>query len=176
VTRALAIALAAIALIGAGCSDGAAGNGGTSSATASGSQNATKPDKALRFAACMRDNGVKDFPDPDASGRLTIDGVLNGSSLDPDAPAFKSAIAACRDLQPPGFTGRTRSDGQQDAALAFAQCIRDNGVKDFPDPTKDSPLVDTNRIPSANRPGGMTALRAAMQKCRAAAAKAMEGR
>src|SRR5207244_3150640 len=42
----------------------------------------------------------------------------------------------------------------QKAALAFAQCIRDNGVRDFPDPAKTEPLVDTNRIPSAGTPGG----------------------
>jgi hypothetical protein len=171
VTRRLSIALAAIALIGAGCSDGAAEKGETSTATST-----AKSSKALQFSACMRENGVTKFPDPDSSGQLTIDGVLNGSSLDADSPAWKKAIAACKDLQPSGFTGHKRSGGQQDAALTFAQCIRDNGVKDFPDPTPDSPLVDTNRIPSANREGGMTILNAAMQKCRDKASDAMAGR
>ena len=54
---------------------------------------------------------------------------------------------------------------QQSAALKFAQCIRENGVKDFPDPVNGEPLVDTYRIPSSNQPGGMTILNAAMQKC-----------
>jgi len=39
-------------------------------------------------------------------------------------------------------------------------------VKDFPDPTPDTPLVDTNRIPSAATDGGMSILNAAMRKCR----------
>ena len=43
--------------------------------------------------------------------------------------------------------------------------MRDNGVPDFPDPTQDGPLVDTNRIPSAATPGGMSILNAAMRKC-----------
>ena len=77
----------------------------------------------------------------------------------------KQAIGACKDLQPPGFTGRKRSPEQQEAALEFAQCIRDNGVKDFPDPANGEPLVDTNRIPSSDTAGGMTILNAAMQKC-----------
>jgi len=94
----LLAALAVVALIGAGCSnepaeDGSAGN------TNAGYENAVK------FAECMRDNGVREFPDPDASGELTIDGVVNGSSLDPSTPAWKAAISACKDLQPPGFTG-----------------------------------------------------------------------
>jgi hypothetical protein len=171
VTRKLSIVLAAIALIGAGCSDGAAESGETSTGTST-----AKSSKALKFSACMREHGVTKFPDPDASGQLTIDGVLNGSSLDPDSPAWKDAIEACKDLQPSGFTGHTRSGGQQDAALKFAQCIRDNGVKDFPDPAKGEPLVNTNKIPSSNRPGGMTILNAAMKACSDAAQDAMGGR
>ena len=98
-------ALAMVALIGAGCSNAPAETGTGSS----GSKNATDRDKAVKFAECMRENGVREFPDPDASGELTIDGVVNGSSLDPSSPAWKQAIGACKDLQPPGFTGRKRS-------------------------------------------------------------------
>ncbi len=112
--------------------------------------------KAVKFAACMREHGLSGFPDPDASGELTIDGIVNGSSLDPDSPAWKEAIGACKDLQPSGFTGHKRGSGQQDAALAFAECIRANGVPDFPDPAPDQPLVDTNRIPSSATDAGMT--------------------
>ena len=126
----------------------------------------------MKFAECMRHNGVSRFPDPDASGGLTIDGVVNGSSLDPNTPAWKRAISACKDLQPSGFTGHTRSAKEQTAALKFAQCIRDNGVKDFPDPAKGEPLVDTRGIPSTSGPGGMSILNAAMRKCRGEAASA----
>ena len=74
-------------------------------------------------------------------------------------------MSTCRDLEPSGFTGHKRNAQQQRNALEFAQCIRDNGVKDFPDPTPGAPLVDTNRIPSAATSGGMSILNAAMQKC-----------
>jgi hypothetical protein len=52
--------------------------------------------------------------------------------------------------------------------------MRDNGVKDFPDPTPDGPLVDTSRIPSAAGRGGLSipGLREAMEKCRDLAANA----
>jgi hypothetical protein len=157
-------ALAMVALIGAGCSDGSAepGSAGTGTRT----KKATDRDKAVKFAQCMRDNGVSEFPDPDASGELTIDGVVNGSSLDPSTAAWKGAIAACKDLQPPGFTGGgERSAEEQEAALEFARCIRDNGVKDFPDPAPDGPLVDTNRIPSVAASGDLSILNAAMRTC-----------
>jgi hypothetical protein len=165
---ALLAALAVVALIGAGCSNESSENG-----SSGGNKNATNRDKAMKFAECMRDKGVSEFPDPDASGELTIDGVLNGSSLDPDAPAWKAAIEACKDLQPPGFTGDEKVTAEeQETRLKFAQCIRDNGVKDFPDPATGEPLVDTNRIPSAATDGGMSILNAAMQKCRGLGAAA----
>jgi hypothetical protein len=148
-------------------------NGNSTAATQSApASTATNHEQAVRFARCMRENGVRGFPDPDASGKLTIDAIANGSSLDTSSAAFKQAISACKDLEPPGFTGDKRSPEQQTAAIKFAQCIRDHGVKDFPDPTPDGPLVDTNRIPSAARPGGMSILNAAMQKCRDFAAAA----
>jgi hypothetical protein len=165
-------ALAMVALIGAGCSSEPAENGNAGSS--GGDDNATNRDKAMKFAECMRDNGVSEFPDPDASGELTIDGVLNGSSLDPSTPAWKEAMRACKDLQPSGFTGdHDVSDEEQEARLEFAQCIRDNGVEDFPDPTRDGPLVNTYEIPSSNKPGGMAILNAAMRKCRDLGAQAM---
>jgi hypothetical protein len=121
--------------------------------------------KAVKFAECMRSNGVRAFPDPDASGASTIDAVANGSSLNTSSAAFKHALDACKGLEPAGFTGNQRSPQEQKAALAFAQCIRDNGVRDFPDPAKTDPLVDTDRIPSSTTPGGLTILNAAMRKC-----------
>jgi hypothetical protein len=159
-------AFAVVALIGAGCSDEPAEDGNAGNANAD-------YENAVKFSECMRDNGVAEFPDPDASGGLTIDGVLNGSSLDSNAPAWKQAMSACRDLQPPGFTGDEEVTAEeQEARLAFAQCIRDNGVEDFPDPAKGEPLVDTRRIPSSAEPGGMSILNAAMQTCRDHAAQA----
>jgi hypothetical protein len=157
-------ALALTALIGAGCSNppaqtGASSVGDTTSATR---------EQAVKFATCMRDNGVREFPDPDASGQLTIDGVLNGSSLDPSTAAWKKAVSACEDLQPPGFTGHKRTAQQQESALRFAQCIRDNGVKDFADPTPDGPLLDVD----GSKPGLKAALDLALQKCHDLAAAA----
>jgi hypothetical protein len=150
-------ALALVALIGAGCSN--------TSNTDSGSSGTDNHEQAVKFAECMRDNGIRDFPDPDASGQFTIDEVLNGSSLDSSTPAWQSAITACKDLEPSGFTGDTRSAQQQEAALEFAQCIRDNGVRDFPDPGPNDALVDTNRIPSLATSDDLSILNAAMQKC-----------
>jgi len=183
-TRALrpVAAFALVALLSAGCSRAAAETGTTSSSGANnsataqtdssaGNNTASTRQQAAKFAECMRANGVKNFPDPDASGTYTIDGIANGSSIDTSSAAFKQAMTACKDLQPAGFVGHKRTAQEQENAVKFAQCIRDNGVKDFPDPGPDDPLVDTNRVPSATG-NGLAALNAAMQKCRDFAANA----
>jgi hypothetical protein len=164
-------ALVVVALIGAGCSSDGSNDGDGNAANA----NADYAN-AVKFSECMRDNGVSEFPDPDASGQLTIDGVLNGSSLDPSSAEWKSATSACKDLQPPGYTGDEEvTASEQEARLEFAQCIRDNGVEDFPDPAPGDPLVDTNRIPSSATEGGMTILNDAMDACGDFAAEAGVG-
>jgi hypothetical protein len=159
-----------VALLGAGCSKAPAHTGSSSGSGSSGGTGEANPTRAqaLKFSECMRDHGVKEFPDPDASGQLTIDAIANNSSLDTNTAAFKHALSACKDLQPPGFTGQKRSTQQQEAALRFAQCIRGNGVKDFPDPTPDGPLIDTDRVPSlvGKDPRSVPGFNAATQKCR----------
>ena len=154
-------ALAMVAVIFAGCSNGSVenGNAGTGSSAGTGSnKKVTARDKGVKFAECMRENGVPDFPDPDASGDFNL-----GVSVSPEE--WKKALRACKELQPPGTLSAKRTPKQQSASLRFAQCIRDNGVKDFPDPVNGEPLVDTTRIPSTDRPGGMNILNAAMRKC-----------
>jgi hypothetical protein len=171
-------ALAMVAVLGAGCSNALAGTDGNNTATQTdtrgGNTDAATRQQAVKFAQCIRANGVRDFPDPDASGTLTIDGIANRSSIDTNSSAYKQAIATCKNLQPPGFTGHKRTAQEQENALKFAQCIRDNGVNDFPDPGPDEPLIDTDRIPSAAGRGGrdIPGLTAAMQKCRDLAANA----
>lgn len=149
-----------------------AGGSGASGSGSGGNGTLAHAQKGVKFAECMRSHGVPKFPDPGASGKFTIDQVANGSSLDTSTPAFTQAMSACKDLEPAGFTGGMRSAAQQAGALKFAACIRENGVKDFPDPVNGQPLVDTNRIPSANAPGGLSILQAAMQKCRGLGAAA----
>ncbi len=163
------IVLSAMVVLISACGSGAPVGTGMGAAA----NTAANAQKGVKFAECMRSNGVSKFPDPGASGSFTIDGVVNGSSLDPNSPAFKRAISACKNLEPAGFTGGERSASQMQAALEFARCIRANGVKDFPDPVNGQPLVDTNRIPSSATDSGMSILNAAMHKCRDLAAAAI---
>jgi hypothetical protein len=56
-----------------------------------------------KFAKCMRDNGVANFPDPDPNGGTRID---SKSGIDPNSDTFKAAQQKCQSLLPgPGSSG-----------------------------------------------------------------------
>jgi hypothetical protein len=166
--------VALISVISAGCGSnapsetGAASGTGTASNTGSASsagtassgadKKLTKQEKAVKFAECIRAHGVRDFPDPNEKNQFEY-----GVSVTP--AVWTRATTACKDLQPPGTLSAKRTPKEQSASLRFAQCVRENGVKDFPDPVNGEPLVDTYKIPSSNKPGGMAILNAAMHKC-----------
>lgn len=152
-----ATALALITAVGAGCgsSPGSDGGGSASGAT---ERPAPSREQAVKFAECLRQNGVSDYPDPDASGETSY-GVSVPVSV------WTSAVRACKDLQPPGALSAEMTPEEQDDALLFAECVRGNGIKDFPDPVDGEPLINTYEIPSSNEPGGMTILNAAIEKC-----------
>jgi hypothetical protein len=163
-------ALAMLAMIVAGCGNGSAGTGSVGNSTAaSHNSTATPREKAVKFAACMRENGYPDFPDPKASGEFPTFGISVTGAV------WLKALRACKELQPPGSLSAKRSPEQQTAARRFAQCVREHGVPDFPDPVKGEPLIDTYKIPSSNKPGGMAILNAATAKCGDLVNEAMGG-
>ena len=131
--------LAIVAVIAAGC--GSNGPARTSATATASPKKASAREKAVRFAECIRAHGVADFPDPNAKNEFEY-----GVSVTP--AVWKRATTACKDLQPPGTLSSKRTPKEQSGALKFAQCMRDNGVRDFPNPTNGEPLVDTTKIPS----------------------------
>lgn len=85
-------------------------------------------DAMLAYAQCMRDNGFEEFPDPSPDGRLQM-------RVTPDsAPRFRTAQEACRDIAPEGWGDHATTPEELEALVAVAQCIREHGVPDFPDP------------------------------------------
>jgi hypothetical protein len=115
----------AIAVLGGAVAAGC-GSAGASSETVT-----NAPNLALQFAQCMRANGVPNFPD----GPITP-----ASGINPQSPAFESAGHACRKYlhssgHPPPIPASVRH-----AALRFANCVRANGVPNFPDPGPDGAI------------------------------------
>jgi hypothetical protein len=164
-----ALLAATVALAGCGSSNDAS-TGAAAPAAAAGTtktQTLSKQEKGVKFAECIRGHGVSDFPDPDPKGDYNY-----GVSV--SRQVWLAATEACKSMQPPGTLSSKRSVKEQSDALQFAACVRANGVKDFPDPVNGEPLIDTYKIPSSNRPGGMDILNAATAKCGDLMRKAIE--
>jgi hypothetical protein len=77
-------------------------------ASASGDQERPPADiqALLRYARCMREHGMADFPDPAADGRFPLPASLRGGKT----PSFLRASQACRQLNPDP-KGRLEFDG-----------------------------------------------------------------
>lgn len=92
----------------------------------------------MGFAQCMRDNGVTDFPDPqmDSQGNLSFfdrdGGEIGGDVDEPTLEAAQEECAPIIEALALDFIEQNQTE-IQDRLLAFAECMRDEGV-DLPDP------------------------------------------
>ncbi len=132
----------------------------------------TDPEEAmLAFTECMRDHGV-DMPDPQMAKQST-GGAKPGNAViavegNPDDPTFQKANEACEPLM-----ANMRSDLEDDPArlaemkeqmLAFAQCMRDQGI-DMADPTFDEKGRVTMTGPPPDAERDSDAFNAAAEAC-----------
>lgn len=90
---------------------------------------ADRQDEALAYAQCIRDNGYAEFPDPTPGDGIKF--LIKPG----DAPRFQKAAEACRDLAPEGLRDNDVSPEQLDGLVKLAQCVRENGIPNFPDPS-----------------------------------------
>ena len=102
-------------------------DGDDSGGTASGDM-----DKRRAYAQCMRDNGLANFPDPNPDGQYGV-----GHEINRDDPKFTAANENCRGLLAAGDRHDVVGPETVQNLVKFAQCMRENGVPDFPDPSAD---------------------------------------
>lgn len=142
-----------VASAGTTTSSGAAGStniaGGGAGSGAPSSQSGLQQD-LLKYAECMRANGVPNFPDPSASGGFALSGGIDRSS-----PGFKAAQAKCQKLLPSGGGLAPGSNTHPSAQwlahmVKVAECMRRHGISDFPDPRTSVP---SNPFPAGSRGG-----------------------
>lgn len=128
-------------------------------ATGAGAQQAPadRQDAALAYAQCVRDNGYPEFPDPDTEGGFKF--LIKPGS----AERFQAATTACRDLAPEGMRDDDITPEELDVLIKLSQCVRENGVPEFPDP---GPKGNFDLSDAGIEPGD-TRLEAAMGTCRA---------
>ncbi|CRK57181.1 hypothetical protein [Alloactinosynnema sp. L-07] len=161
----LAAGLLAVALAGCGANDdggdGVASLGGPGSTTTTpGASGGVSGDAGASFAQCMRDRGV-DMPDPDGDGgrgvRVRIPEGADKSKID-------AAMAECKQFLPNGGEPPKLDAEQQEQFRKMSQCMRDNGVPDFPDPEPDGGIRIESKPGSRLNPEDPT-FRAAQEKC-----------
>jgi hypothetical protein len=89
-------------------------------------------------AQCLRDHGIPNFPDPvlDARGRLQIDDqLLNSLPASVTQTAEQACTAQIDAAQQAAGAQRPAATPQELAqATRFAQCMRQHGWPNFPDP------------------------------------------
>lgn len=118
--------------------------GATTTTVAADNENSTLPSREqvyqdqVAYAGCMRTHGLPNYPFPQSnpSGR----NVALNSSFDSKSKAYPAANRACKHLLPFGGGFPTPAEiAKIDAQLLkFAECMRRNGVPNFPDPIVSS--------------------------------------
>ena len=166
IERALAVGLL-VALATAGCgkakNDGngvATAGKGAAPSTSSAPAGGDEKDQILKYAKCMRENGVPNFPDP----KIGDNGESSLSLPEGIDPAkVEAAEAICKKLLPNGGEP-VKVDAETLAKMTkFAECMRANGVPKFPDPTDTGFQINGNELGMG--PGDPT-FDAADKKCR----------
>ena len=164
IQRAPAAALAAVALLVAGC--GSAQRSPSANSTGAAGNGAQAP---FRYVACMRNHGVTDFPEPQVSssnGSTRVAMMVTPAIT--SSPAFKSAQHACAgilpapsNLSPAELAAQQRQHAR--VLLAFAKCLRAHGLSSFPDPDAQGRLtiqmIDAAGV-DLHQPGVLTAAKA----------------
>ena len=70
---------------------------------------------ALKFAECMRANGVADYPDPSGNGNNQAIHATSGSDLNPANPTFQAASTLCANKT--GFQSKFSSGAPQPGSV-----------------------------------------------------------
>lgn len=121
-----------------GGGDGVASAGGTPTASASAAAGDNRRDPVkdqehfLKYAACMREHGI-DMPDPQLDGG----GVAMSLPQGTDKAKVDAANEQCKQFLPNGGQPMKADPEMQEKMRRFSQCMRENGVPEFPDPSED---------------------------------------
>ena len=141
-SAALATVIPVLAALAAGC--------GTKGPSTTGSQSAQNSSQdgvsaAYAYARCMRDHGVPNFPDPkvvSSPGHTAVG--FHVAPSETGSPVFKTADKACQRILPaPTNSTPAEQQAHKRELLAFARCLRANGIHDFPDPDQQGRLTLT---------------------------------
>jgi hypothetical protein len=148
----LVAALLLLLLPVAGCGKKAGGNDGVASAgtakpnaSASASSGARNPkddqEALLKYAQCMRDHGIP-MDDPNIEGNGISMTIPEGT----DKTKVDAAHAECKQYMPNGGQPQKLDPAEQEKLRKFAECMREHGITNFPDPTDEGMMIDGDKL------------------------------
>jgi hypothetical protein len=152
--KVLAGTAAVLALL-SGCGGGSGGTAASKSPTTRSGGSTSSP---IQLAECARAHGLPNFPDPTQAP--------DGSWQFPSSADGQQLPSACADLKR-GMGGQGSSPKPATAAdmtklRKFAQCMRQHGIPDWPDPQNDGSFI----LPARISQGGKAVSRGPTQACR----------
>ncbi|WP_285498368.1 hypothetical protein [Actinomadura sp. NBRC 104425] len=156
---ALAAMPLALALALAACGGGDDGDEGVATVNggrqtkAAGAAGSDPEEMAVKFAECMRKNGI-DMEDPQ-DGRVVV------KAKPGQEQTMQKAMEACRQYSPQQNSQGGSDPQMEQRQREFAECMRKNGVEKFPDPKPGQRGIIVNK----NEIGDDPDLETAQQKC-----------
>ena len=118
------------------------------------------------FAGCLRSHGAPHVPDPQVgdNGQATWPGVSEAEQQQEQQIVGGACDPILRRLPPQAQAHSNNPIANQDLATLrrWAQCMRLNGLPDFPDPSSDGVFS----LPDRYRLGGKAMLQPAQAACR----------
>ncbi len=134
------VLLLALAGCAAGDGEGVATAGGAAPAATATTAPPAQED-GLKFAQCMRENGLSWFEDPEPGAPGVRIDIPQGA----DKAKVDAAMAACKRYLPNGGEPPKMDAQAMERARQVSKCMRENGVPDFPDPQPDGGLMIDSR-------------------------------
>lgn len=150
--KVLAGAAAALALL-SGCGSG------TTSSKGPKAQHSTGTSSPIQLAQCARAHGLPNFPDPTQApdGLWQFPPMADNQQLPSACAALKSRMGG------QGPSHKAVSQAEIVKLRQFAQCMRQHGIPDWPDPQNDGSFVLPPRISQ----GGKALGKGPTEACRA---------
>jgi hypothetical protein len=153
---ALAAGVLVLALAATGCGGGSSSSAGTSTTSSS-------TTAATTLAACLKQHGVT-APAQGAQAPAA------------DRSKLRAAFQACGATRGQGPGAGGQAGGFRQAALKYAQCMRKQGIKDFPDPATAAPGQGAGGMFPGYAPGSAKASDPAVKTATAACRSLLPGR
>jgi hypothetical protein len=154
-------------LVGAIVLTSACGNSTRSGASSGLPTLQTLTASALAYAKCMRAHGVPNFPDPTVLDNSHAKGISfpDPGNTEKNSPRFRSAVKGCQRQTGFGQITPAMLQAAMAAGVKFANCMRSQGISDYPDPVENGQGIRLGPGPDSGIDMNSARYKAAQKAC-----------